>query len=61
VADRVAVEQGVSTPTLSIILAESELRVRALARPELLDGRRPVSIEICEGDRMLWVETANPS
>ena len=49
-------EEGGATPTLSFILAESEQRARELARRELMDARRPVSIEICEGGKVLWVE-----
>ena len=50
-------EKGSSTPTLSFILAESEQRARELARRELMDALHPVSIEICEGGKVLWVET----
>ena len=49
-------ERGCSTPTLSLILAESEQRARELARRELADAHRPVSIELCEGNRVLWTE-----
>ena len=49
-------EEGSSTPTLAFILAESEERARELARRELMDGRRPVQIEVCEGTRSLWIE-----
>jgi hypothetical protein len=49
-------ETGSSTPLLSFILADSEQRARELARRELIDARRPVSLELCEGGRILWKE-----
>ena len=51
-------EQDSSTPTLAFILAETVERAKELARRELLDARRPVSVEICEGAKLLWTEAA---
>ena len=51
---------GSSTPTLSFVLAESEARARELALRELMDVPDPVSMEICEGGKSLWVETVEP-
>jgi hypothetical protein len=51
-------DEGSSTPTLSLILADNEDRARELARRELADTRRPVSVEVCEGDKLLWAERA---
>lgn len=51
-------EEGSSTPTLSIILAETEQRARELAHRELMDALRPISVEICEGAKVLWSERA---
>jgi hypothetical protein len=51
-------EQDSSTPTLALILAETEDRARELARRELRGARRPVAIEICEGAKLLWTEAA---
>jgi len=45
------------TPTLSLILADSEERARELARRELLDAHRPIAVELCEGGRRIWFET----
>lgn len=47
-----------AVPTLSLILAEDEARARLLARRELLDTRQAVSIEVCEGGKLLWTERA---
>lgn len=49
-------DEGSTTPTLSLILADTEQRARELARRELMDARRPVSVEICEGEKVLWAE-----
>jgi hypothetical protein len=49
-------ERGCTTPTLSLIFAESEQRARELARRELTEARQPVAIELCEGDTVLWRE-----
>jgi hypothetical protein len=48
-----------STPTLSFILAATEQRARELARRELLDALRPVSVEIREGGKLLWTEATD--
>lgn len=47
-----------SVPTLSFLFAEDETRVRLLARRELLATPHASSIEICEGGKLLWIETA---
>ena len=47
-----------SVPTLAFIFAEDEVRVRLLARRELLDTKHAVSVEICEGGKLLWTEWA---
>jgi hypothetical protein len=44
-----------------LILAESEHRARELARRELVDTRQALSIELCEGGRVLWAETVEPT
>jgi len=49
-------EEGGAAPRLSFIFAETEQRARELAQRELMDARRPVSIEICEGGKLLWAE-----
>jgi hypothetical protein len=49
-------ERGHDTPTLSLILAASLERARELARRELRGARAPLSIELCEGNRVLWTE-----
>lgn len=49
--------QGSSTPTLSLILAETEHRARELARRELIDSRHAIAIELREGGRVLWAES----
>lgn len=54
-------ERGSSTPTLSLILADSEQRARALAHRELRDARHPITIEMCEGGRLLWAEDVQPA
>ena len=51
-------EEGCSTPTLSIILAETEQKARELARRELWDALRPVAVEVCEDGEVLWREQA---
>jgi hypothetical protein len=45
-------------PTLSFILAADEARACLLARRELLDVSQAVSVEVCEGTKVLWVEKA---
>ena len=52
---------GSSTPTLSFVLAENEARARELALRELMDVPDPVSMEICEGGKSLWVEAVEPT
>jgi hypothetical protein len=47
-----------SVPTLFFLFAEDETRVRLLARRELLATPHASSIEICEGAKLLWIETA---
>lgn len=47
-----------SVPTLSFIFAANLIRARELARRELMDARRPVSVELCENGRLLWAEAA---
>ncbi len=47
-------DEGSQTPVLSFIIAETEQRARELARRELLDARRPVAVELCEGLTVLW-------
>jgi hypothetical protein len=54
-------DEGSSTPTLSFILADTEQRARELARRELMDVRRPVSVELCEGGNLLWTEAVEPA
>jgi len=51
-------EAGCSTPTLALIIAATEDRARELARREMRDARRPISIELCEGATLLWTEAA---
>jgi hypothetical protein len=53
-------ERGSCTPTLSFILAETEQRARELARRELMDARQPLSIELCEGGKVLWAKQVAP-
>lgn len=48
---------GSSTPTLSFVFADTEQRARELAHRELIDATRPISLEICEGGKSLWLET----
>lgn len=43
-------------PTSSLILAGTEERARELARRELLDARRPFTVELREGGKRLWLE-----
>lgn len=51
-------ELGASTPTLAFIFATDEAQARELARRELRDALRPVSIEVCEDGELLWTEAA---
>jgi hypothetical protein len=51
-------DEQTSVPTLSFIFAADEQQARALARRELMDVRRPASIELCEGDKLVWAEKA---
>ena len=44
--------------TLAVILAADEVRALELARRELAETRRPVALEVYEGDRLLFVEGA---
>jgi len=46
-----------SIPGLTFIVTSSLERARELARRELL-RERAVAVEICEGQRLLWTETA---
>ena len=50
-----------TTPTLSLILADTEERARELARRELLEAHRPIAVELCVGGQRLWSETFEPS
>jgi hypothetical protein len=52
----VATEQGASRPTLTYIFAEDVQRACELARRELRDARRPISIELSEGGKVIWSE-----
>jgi hypothetical protein len=54
-------DEGSSTPALSFIFADTEQRARELARRELMDVRRPVSVELCEGGKLLWTLVAEPA
>jgi hypothetical protein len=59
---------GASTvPTLAFVFAADEERARALARRELMEAEHPVSVEVYENGRLLYVvqavahESAGPS
>jgi hypothetical protein len=47
-----------SIPTLSFIFAADELQARMLACRELMEVPRPASVELCEGDKLVWAEKA---
>ena len=45
-----------TVPTLALILAEDDKRARVLARRELMDARRPLSVEIRENGKFVAIE-----
>jgi hypothetical protein len=47
-----------AVPTLAFVFAANEGRARALARRELMEAERPVSVEVYENGRLLFVERA---
>lgn len=47
-------QHTVSAP--SFIIAGDEFRARFLARRELMDTPHAISVEICEGGKLLWIE-----
>ena len=49
-------DEGSAVPTLSFIFAADEQRARTFARRELMDALRPVSVELCEGGKLVWAE-----
>ena len=51
-------EVGSSVPTLSFVLAEDEVRARLVVLRGLLDNKQAISVEIYEGDVLLWTERA---
>lgn len=42
--------------TLSFVLAETDARARVLVRRELLDDKGALSVDVCEGGKLLWTE-----
>jgi hypothetical protein len=48
-----------SVPDLFLIDAANEQRARALARREYL-AEKAIAVELCEGNEVLWRETAEP-
>jgi hypothetical protein len=51
-------ERNRSVPSLSFLLTSSLERARELVRRELLHERDALFVEICDGNRVLWTETA---
>lgn len=56
----VMTERNSATPTLSFILADTEERARELVRRELSRRHDAVSVELCEGAKVLWAQTLGP-
>jgi hypothetical protein len=54
-----AFESDHSVPSLTFVVTASLQRARELVRRELIRSGEAVAVEICEGQTLLWTETAN--
>jgi hypothetical protein len=52
-------EKDQTVPVLTFLFTSSLERAREIARRELLRDKG-VAVEICDGDRLLWTEVADP-